>query len=76
MPVKAPSFRYTGNIEVTAFRLTLCRVEIAQKREIALWRAKGEFWGISSPFAFRAAVGDTPKGRGSRAGKIGRPGSP
>lgn len=44
-------------------------------RKIALWRAEGEFWGIGSPFAYRAAVGDTPKGR-SRAEKIGRLGEP
>ena len=65
--IKTPSFRYTMNIEGMA----LCRTHAAAEAlEIALWRAKSEFWGIGSPFAYRAAVSDTPKGRGSRAGKI------
>jgi hypothetical protein len=42
-----------------AFRCTYAAPEIAES-EIALWRAKGEFWGIGSPFALRGG-GDAPK---------------
>jgi hypothetical protein len=42
-----------------AFRYTYASPDDrSEAEEIALWRAKGEFWGMRSPFAIGAPVSD------------------